>query len=315
MPEILGTHMEGCDAQSSVSILSQAVLKEARILEYANTLPCAVGVHISCVPNQEVTRTGVGYAFTALPESTNSTALVVYENDATTAESMAWRAQYPEYNSLNLETQGVLNVQGADSATAGPTDFTGSRIEADKPVVVQLAGSAGQSFGVWNAGGLHMVMHAVAKITLFMCAGAIYVATGAAKVSEMGGAGRRMPIVFTFFLVASVSVIGLPPMGGMWSKLLLVDASFGSGEWLTAAAMIVSSLLTIAYLLPVAFSALFAPAGVKGRDFTRPGGAPGAAIAAAAITAIGCLVLFAGAAFIADYLEPLGAFTLLEAAP
>ena len=104
--------MEGCDAQSSVSILSQAVLKEARIIEYASTLPCAVGVHISCVPNQEVTRTGVGYAFTALPESTNSTTLVVYENDATTAESMAWRAQYPEYNSLNLETQGVLNVQG-----------------------------------------------------------------------------------------------------------------------------------------------------------------------------------------------------------
>jgi hypothetical protein len=112
MPEILGTHMEGCDAQSSVSILSQAVLKEARVIEYANTLPCAVGVHISCVPNQEVTRTGVGYAFTALPESTNNTSLVVYENDATTAESMAWRAQYPEYNSLNLETQGVLNVQG-----------------------------------------------------------------------------------------------------------------------------------------------------------------------------------------------------------
>lgn len=165
------------------------------------------------------------------------------------------------------------------------------------------------------AGGLHMIVHAVAKITLFMCAGAIYVATGAAKVSEMGGAGRQMPIVFTFFLVASVSVIGLPPMGGMWSKFLLVDASFGSGEWLTAAAMILSSLLTIAYLLPVAFSALFAPAGVKGRDFTRPGGAPGAAIAAAGITAIGCLVLFVGAEFIADYLEPLGAFTLLEAAP
>ena len=46
------------------------------------------------------------------------------------------------------------------------------------------------------AGGLHMVFHAVAKITLFMCAGAIYVATGASKVSEMEGLGRRMPVVF-----------------------------------------------------------------------------------------------------------------------
>ena len=165
------------------------------------------------------------------------------------------------------------------------------------------------------AGGLHMVVHATAKITLFMCAGAIYVATGAAKISDMGGAGRRMPILLTFFFVASLSVIGLPPTGGMWSKFLLVDASFGSGEWLTAAAMIVSSLLSVAYLLPVAFNGLFSPAGVKGPEFTRPGGVPGAALTAVGVTAIGCLALFVAAEFIADYLEPLGAFTLIEAAP
>ncbi len=165
------------------------------------------------------------------------------------------------------------------------------------------------------AGGLHMVVHATAKITLFMCAGAIYVATGAAKISDMGGAGRRMPILLTFFFVASLSVIGLPSTGGMWSKFLLVDASFGSGEWLTAAAMIVSSLLSVAYLLPVAFNGLFSPAGVKGPEFTRPGGVPGAALTAVGVTAIGCLALFVAAEFIADYLEPLGAFTLIEAAP
>ena len=136
------------------------------------------------------------------------------------------------------------------------------------------------------AGGLHMVVHATAKITLFMCAGAIYVATGAAKISDMGGAGRRMPILLTFFFVASLSVIGLPPTGGMWSKFLLVDASFGSGEWLTAAAMIVSSLLSVAYLLPVAFNGLFSPAGVKGPEFTRPGGVPGAALTAVGVTAL-----------------------------
>lgn len=165
------------------------------------------------------------------------------------------------------------------------------------------------------AGGLHMVMHAVAKITLFMCAGAIYVATGATRVSELSGTGRRMPIVFTCFLVASLSVIGLPPMGGMWSKFLLVDAAFGSGEWVTAAAMIVSSLLSVAYLLPVAFRALYAPVDVTGPGVARQGGTPGPAVAAASITAIACLALFAGADFIADYLEPLGNVTLMEVAP
>ena len=165
------------------------------------------------------------------------------------------------------------------------------------------------------AGGLHMVMHAVAKITLFMCAGAIYVATGATRVSELSGTGRRMPIMFTCFLVASLSVIGLPPMGGMWSKFLLVDAAFGSGEWVTAAAMIVSSLLSVAYLLPVAFRALYAPVDVTGPGVARQGGTPGPAVAAASITAIACLALFAGADFIADYLEPLGNVTLMEVAP
>lgn len=135
MPEILGMHMEGCDAQSAVSILSQAVLKQARIIEYSNTLPCAVGVHISCVPNQEVTRTGVGYCFTALPETQNTSPLVVYENDATTAESMAWRAQYPEYNSTNLETQGVLNVQGESFMFVSKTHPVIDLLRANKDVL------------------------------------------------------------------------------------------------------------------------------------------------------------------------------------
>ncbi len=166
------------------------------------------------------------------------------------------------------------------------------------------------------AGGLHMVFHAVAKITLFMCAGAIYVATGAKRVSEMGGLGRRMPIVFTCFMIASVSVIGLPPMAGMWSKFLLVTAAFGSNEWLTAAAMIVSSLLTVVYLMPVAFRALFpAQADPAPRDFVRPGGTPGVALAAIMITAGACLVLFLFADPIANFLEPIRTVSFVEGAP
>ena len=112
MQEILGMHIQGCDSQSAIAILGQAVLKSARVIEYSSSFPFAIGVQISCVPNQEVTSTGASYAFTALPDTRNSVPMTVYENDATTAESMAWRAQYPEYNAANLETQGVLNVQG-----------------------------------------------------------------------------------------------------------------------------------------------------------------------------------------------------------
>jgi hypothetical protein len=112
MQEILCMHIQGCDSQSAIAILGQAVLKSARVIEYSSSFPFAIGVQISCVPNQEVTSTGMSYAFTALPETKNSVPMTIYENDATTSESMAWRAQYPEYNVSKLETQVVLNVQG-----------------------------------------------------------------------------------------------------------------------------------------------------------------------------------------------------------
>ena len=166
------------------------------------------------------------------------------------------------------------------------------------------------------AGGLHMVFHAVAKITLFMCAGAIYVATGASRVSEMGGLGRRMPWVFTAFLVASLGIIGLPPMAAMWSKLLMMTAAFETGHWVFAAALVASSLLGLVYLLPIAFRALFSPLGEPAaREFVRPGGTPGTAVFAVCAGAAGCVVLFFAADALANYLAPIRAVTIMEGAP
>jgi multicomponent Na+:H+ antiporter subunit D len=156
------------------------------------------------------------------------------------------------------------------------------------------------------AGGLHLLTHAVGKITLFMCAGAIYVASGATKVSEMRGLGRRMPIVFGCFLAAALSVTGLPPFAGMWSKFLLLTASFGSDEWITAAAMIVSSLLGLFYLAPIAIRGLLPPLeDPPPAEFIRPGGAPGLAVAPIVITALACVVLFFCADEVTAFLIPV----------
>lgn len=156
------------------------------------------------------------------------------------------------------------------------------------------------------AGGLHMLVHAFAKITLFFCAGAIYVATGASKVSEMRAMGRSMPIVFTCFLVGALCVVGLPPFAGMWSKFLLITAAFGTLEWVTAAAMIVSSLFGLLYLAPVAIRGLLPAQGeVASRGFIRPGGAPGPSVAALIVTAVMCVALFALADEIVRYLAPI----------
>jgi multicomponent Na+:H+ antiporter subunit D len=141
-------------------------------------------------------------------------------------------------------------------------------------------------------GGMHMVMHAFAKITLFFCAGAILVATGKTRVSEMRGLGRRMPITMAGFLVASLSVVGLPPLGGFWSKWFLALGALDAQQLLMFAVLLVSSLLNVAYLLTIPMRAFFSrddhDVGVAGvRE------APASCVSALLLTAAGSVVLFA----------------------
>ena len=72
-----------------------------------------------------------------------------------------------------------------------------------------------------QGGAMHIVMHAVGKITLFMCAGAIYVAHHKTQISDLDGIGRKMPFTMFAFFIASLSIIGLPPFGGVWSLSLI----------------------------------------------------------------------------------------------
>ncbi|MBT8075619.1 MAG: monovalent cation/H+ antiporter subunit D family protein, partial [Gammaproteobacteria bacterium] len=67
-------------------------------------------------------------------------------------------------------------------------------------------------------GAMHIAMHAFGKITLFFCAGAIMVASHKTEISQMRGLGRQMPITMGAFFIGSMSIIGLPPCGGTWSK-------------------------------------------------------------------------------------------------
>lgn len=165
---------------------------------------------------------------------------------------------------------------------------------------VMLATQAGMM-----GGALQIPAHAFGKMTLFMCAGAIYVATGKKAISEMRGLGRRMPWIFGAFLVGSLSIIGLPPLAGGWPKVLLMLGSANSGDAYVAWVLIISSLLNIAYLLPIAFLGLMPPAGTpEPAPYKRPGGAPFFAVAAPVFTAIGTLVLFFYMGEIYDFLLP-----------
>jgi multicomponent Na+:H+ antiporter subunit D len=140
-------------------------------------------------------------------------------------------------------------------------------------------------------GGMHILMHAFGKITLFFCAGAIDVATHKTQVSQMDHVGKTMPFTMLAFLVGSLSIIGLPPLGGAWSKWYLLLGAVESNHPFLVAILVLSSLLNIAYLLPIPIRAFFAASSAPDEP-TPIKEAPLACVIPLCITATGCVVLF-----------------------
>jgi multicomponent Na+:H+ antiporter subunit D len=139
-------------------------------------------------------------------------------------------------------------------------------------------------------GGMHIVMHAFAKITLFFCAGVILVATHKTRISEMDGLGRRMPFTMAAFFIASLSIIGLPPLGGFWSKWFIALGTLDAQQLLMLGVVLAGSMLNVAYLLPIPMRAFFGRETADPAGVTRP--APPACVAALLLTATACVVLF-----------------------
>jgi multicomponent Na+:H+ antiporter subunit D len=143
-------------------------------------------------------------------------------------------------------------------------------------------------------GSMQIAMHAFGKITLFFCAGAIYVAAHKTEVSELVGLGRIMPVTFGAFLIGALSIIGLPPFGGLWSKWFLALGALEAHQIAILAVLMISSLLNIAYLLPIPLKAFFgkAPEGGHGGHAAGIHEAPFPCLFALSFTAFGCLLLF-----------------------
>lgn len=116
-----------------------------------------------------------------------------------------------------------------------------------------MLSAAGMTGGV-----LHLAMHAFGKITLFFCAGAIYVAHHEKDISRMDGLGRRMPVTYLAFFLGSLSIIGMPPLGGFLGKWNLVLGALQSDQLLLVVVLLVSSLLNAAYFLPIVYRGFFA---------------------------------------------------------
>ena len=107
---------------------------------------------------------------------------------------------------------------------------------------------------------LHMVYHAVIKITLFFTAGAILYKTHREYLYEMEGFGRLMPITFATMTLTGLGLIGVPPFAGFHSKWALATAAVASGNSMTyigIVALILSALLTALYIFQIVIRAYF----------------------------------------------------------
>ena len=115
---------------------------------------------------------------------------------------------------------------------------------------------AGFTGALWQ-----IVFHAVVKVGLFLCAGAVIFMYGKTEVKDLKGLGKKTPITFTCFTVLSLSLIGIPPTGGFYSKWYIataaLNADLGALSYLAPIILLISAILTAAYLLSISIDAFF----------------------------------------------------------
>jgi multicomponent Na+:H+ antiporter subunit D len=139
---------------------------------------------------------------------------------------------------------------------------------------------------------MHIAMHAFGKITLFFGAGAVLVAAHETEISRMRGLGRAMPITFAAFFVGSLSIIGVPPAGGSWSKWFLGLGTLEAGQLGLLATLMVSSLLSLVYLLEVPVRAFFSSPPADAHHAEGFHEAPWPSVVALVVTALATVALF-----------------------
>ncbi len=104
-----------------------------------------------------------------------------------------------------------------------------------------------EPFLALNAGFSHLVNHAVFKATLFLAAGALIHTYHSKYITDMGGAAKYMKLTFIAFLLASLSLAGIPPFPGFWSKDSIIEAAYEAGLTIPFILGVVTALLTAFY--------------------------------------------------------------------
>lgn len=150
-----------------------------------------------------------------------------------------------------------------------------------------VLGAAILSPASFSGGILHIASHATMKITLFFCAGAIYVNLHKENVSDLDGIGKVMPWTMGAFSVGALGLTGVPPINGFVSKWFLGLGTIGGGEQTALIILLISGLLNAGYLFPIVHRAFFR----ESNQLEGKGEASGWMVVPIVITAILSLLL------------------------
>ncbi|MCD7736068.1 MAG: proton-conducting membrane transporter [Lachnospiraceae bacterium] len=165
-------------------------------------------------------------------------------------------------------------VQTAWMVLALLTVFMGSMLAVREPVFKKrlaystvsqvsyiLFGLAVLSQTAMEGALLHVVSHAFAKCTLFLTAGIFLYRAGFARVEQLDGIGKKMPKTLWCYTLAALTLVGIPPTSGFISKWYLaqgsLEAELGGFSWVGPAILLLSALLTAAYLLTIMTNGFF----------------------------------------------------------
>jgi len=151
---------------------------------------------------------------------------------------------------------------------------------------------------------LHVLNHALMKSALFLVAGGIIQRTHLKAIPRFAGLGKRMPLTMFGFAIAALSMVGIPPLAGFWSKFYLVWGAVDVSNWTVAIVIGASSLLTLVYFLRL-FEQIFVrePEEALVAEATEPSGSVVSTvwILAAAIVLVGAFT----AVIVGDVIEPI----------
>ncbi|WP_440991864.1 complex I subunit 5 family protein [Haloarchaeobius baliensis] len=153
-----------------------------------------------------------------------------------------------------------------------------------------------------------LVGHAVAKGGLFVAVGHLAREHDATTVEDLAGLGSRAPLVAAAIATLGVSLVGLPPTVGFAGKFGLALGAVDAAEWAVAAVVVLSTLLSLAYVGRVVERLYLGPGGDEPSVAVTDGGArraPDAPVAVAVAAAIAVLALGVGSSALADWLAPV----------